>query len=214
MQSQQVTLPTQPIPTNAILHYEVDYTQGRHQLDFLHLIRQGILFGMQNGVALEEDYWSKLDGFRHQFAVDCETAIGPIDLMIAPPSHRGYHRPYVSAFKQVYPRVCWIVFGKTAAVSADIRNMDDLRKALKVIADNPSTTPVKAKDISRLLIADDVFATGTTAAVVVEFLQSKGMPVTTDIHIAAPLRIPASMMKKMTDILPGDLPSNDSGTNE
>jgi hypothetical protein len=214
MKSQQVTLPTQPNPTNATLHYEADYTQGGHWLDFLHLIRQGLLFGMQKGVSLEEDYWLNLNGFRDQFAADCGQATGSLDLLIDPPSHRGYHRPYLSAFKQVYSHAYWLAFGKTARISADINDMDSLRKAIKVIADSPGTKSIKARDIGRLLIVDDVYATGATAAVVVEYLQSKGMPATTDVYIAAPLRIPTDMMNKMADVLPGDLPTKGDAADE
>jgi len=67
MLSLAITLPTAPHPTNATLYYEADYDNGRHWLDYLHIIRMGLYFraGVYplNPDAYEENYWSSLDDF-------------------------------------------------------------------------------------------------------------------------------------------------------
>lgn len=194
-----VRLPTYPLVTPATLYYEQDYAQGNQVLDFLHLIRQGLLFTLPpNGDVLEEQYWHDLEPFRHRFAQACLGVIGNIDLLIDPPSSRGYHRPYVSAFKQAYPTVAWWKFDKTGSASADIKNLDALRcvTRLTMMRNKGVFTEVKKGSLKRLLIVDDVFAMGCTAAVIVEKVFGMNVPSGVEIHIAAPLRIPPNTMNK------------------
>lgn len=214
MQSETVVLPSQPNPTSATLFYERAATTGKHPLDFLNLIRNTmILDALPQADQLEEDYWTQLDAFRHAFAQSCAQKIGEIDALVDSPSLRGLHRPYLSAFKQQFPRTPWIRFKKTALVTADINNMDPLRQAVEIDNTGPYGATVRPATLRRLLIVDDVFATGATSAVIIEKLRVKHTPDDMQVFIACPLLIPASMMKKKgnnaDDILPSDLPSND-----
>jgi hypothetical protein len=205
MQSIQVQIPTQPRSIRATLHYETDYLQGQQPFDFLHQIRQASMwFNNPNGDTLEEAYWHNLEKSRHDFAAACCSAIGAVDVLIDPPSLRGYHRPYLSAFKVVYPRVHWLVFRKNAAVNVNVGDLDGLCKAVEFVTDCPrdDIRKVRPSEIKRILIADDVYATGATAAVIVEILWTKKLPPDVDVHIAAPLRIPPELMEAMKDVIP------------
>jgi hypothetical protein len=126
-------------------------------------------------------------------------AIGNVDLIVDPPSTRGYHRPYLSAFKQVYPHAFWLMFGKTAPPAPG---------PIQLLGWSSTRKEVKAPDIHEILIVDDVYATGATAARIVEFLRQKPLPGDGHFHIAAPLLIPASLMEKNKQdrILASDLP--------
>ena len=184
----------------ATLYYEHDYSQGQHAVDLLHLIRQWpVYLAIPNPDNLEEDYWQSLNGLRQQFAIDCEDVIGNVDLIIDPPSTRGYHRPFLSAFKQVYPHAFWLMLGKTTPPNpnpVDLLGCSHIRQE------------VNAPDMHNILIVDDVFSTGGTAARIVDFLMQKPLPDDVCFHIAAPLRIPPAIMERAEQdrILPTDLP--------
>jgi hypothetical protein len=192
-----ITLPTAPHPTNATLYYEADYDSGRHWLDYLHIIKTGLYFrpGVYpfNPDAYEENYWSSLDGFRHAFV---GAIPGAYDLLADPPSTSGYHRPYISAFKRRNPQVAWVYFWKNQPIKADINKMDDLRKVV-VITDS-LMKGAKPAQCHRVIIVDDVYATGVTAAVMVEKLWAAGLPAKAEITVACPLRVPPSAQKKGT----------------
>jgi hypothetical protein len=209
MQSITVSLPTQQGPFNATLYYEHDYSAGSHVLDYLHLIKGGMFFKpIQpfDADAMEEEYWAKLDAFRNQFANDIP---GSYDLLVDPPSSSGYHRPYLSAYKVVAPQVQWVYFWKNKPIKADINDLDPLR-ATVVLADSRckgNFKKVPPKACQKIIIVDDVFATGATATVIIEKLWAAGIPMTVELSIACPLRIPPDVQgKKLEAITPDDLP--------
>jgi adenine/guanine phosphoribosyltransferase-like PRPP-binding protein len=105
----------------------------------------------------------------------------------------------LSAFKQLYPHALWLMFGKTTPPDPD---------PIKLLGGSSKRKEAKAPDIHHILIVDDVFATGATAARIVAFLKQKSLPTDVCFHIAAPLLIPASFMQKTEQdkILPSDLP--------
>jgi predicted amidophosphoribosyltransferase len=73
-----------------------------------------------------------------------------------------------------------------------------------------SDSKLPRPNIRRILIIDDVIATGSTAAVITEKLVATGMPADVDIHIAAPVLIPAwAMTRKGPLIGPPCLPTSD-----
>ena len=187
MQAIQVNLPTATGPATATLFFERDYTQGNHWLDLLHLIRQWpVYLVIQDPDALEENYWRNLDGFRRAFTTDCAKAIGHVDVIIDTPSTRGYHRPYLSFFKQHYPKTYWLMLGKDQPPKPPV----------VVLGDSTLRKPVGAPGMHRILIVDDVFATGGTAGRIVDFLRTKPLPDDVEFFIAAPLRIPADLMQR------------------
>jgi hypothetical protein len=202
VQTLTVTLPTVGGPTAATLYYERPYGRGEHCLDLLHLIRQWpVYLAIKNPSPdnLEENYWRWLDGFRQRFSIDCAKAIGNVDLIVDPPSTRGYHRPYLSSFKHVYPQAFWLMFGKTTPSHPN---------PIELLGPSAQRKEVKAPDMHNILIVDDVFATGATAARIVDFLSQKALPNNVRFHIAAPLLIPAPFMQKAEQdkILQSDLP--------
>ena len=199
MQVIQVKLPTTTGAATATLFFERDYTQGNHWLDLLHLIRQWpVYLAIQDPDTLEEDYWRNLDGFRQAFTTDCAKAIGYVDVIVDTPTTRGYHRPYLSSFKQLYPKTYWLMLGKDQPPKPPV----------VVLGDSNTRQPVKAPGMHRILIVDDVYATGVTAGRIVDFLRTSPLPADVEFFIAAPLRIPAHMMQKnkADGITAADLP--------
>lgn len=206
MQSTQVILPTANGPTPATLYFEHDYSRGGHWIDYLHLIRQQSVFlHLPDPDKLEEEYWSHLDTFRQQFANDCLQEIGNVDIIIDPPSIRGYHRPYLSAFKKLN-NIYWLILAKTTP--ADSGDIEALRKSVKVMGDSHCHKRVRSSDMHNIVIVDDVFATGNTAAVIIELLRQKKLPGDVRFHITAPLLISKIAMNngKLEEILESDLP--------
>lgn len=209
MNTTVVQLPTNAGPTDATLYYERDYSKGGHRLDFLHLIKEGLFFNAAQPFdpdGLEEAYWADLDKYRHQFAAAIP---GAYDLLVDPPSTSGYHRPYLSAFKQRHPNLQWVYFWKNKPVKADINNMDELRKEVVYAAQRSkgSYKGIPAPKCQRIIIVDDVYASGVTAAVIVEKLWGLGVPKTAEITIACPLRVPLQMQgQKLEVVNPEDLP--------
>ncbi len=194
-----VTLPTQPQSTQATLYYMQDFTNGNNVFDVLQGIRKLSLYAkIALWDTLEERYWNDLNHNRKDFAADCSQAIGQIDLIIDPPSTRGLHRPYLSAFKQPYKSVPWISLKKTAPIDVDAQKLDELRNVVDWGADSrndPHRGALNLSSASHVLIVDDVFSSGSTAAVIVEFIRSRGVPSGAVYYVAAPLRIPIGMQR-------------------
>ena len=202
MQSTLVNLPTTTGAAAATLLFERDYAQGNHWLDFLHLIRQWpVYLAIQDPDALEEDYWCNLNDFRTTFTAKCAEMLGGVDVIVDTPSTRGYHRPYLSCFKKHYPKTYWLMLGK------------DQPPKPPVVVQGSSTIlkQLATADMHRILIVDDVYATGATAGRIVDFLRTKSLPSDVEFFIVAPLRIPANMMQtnNADAIRAADLPSGE-----
>jgi hypothetical protein len=193
-----VSLPTTGGQTPATLYYEQDYNlMNFHPLNFLHLIRQVTVFmAVGNQHVSEEAYWAALDTTRTSFAATVAGVLPLVDMLVDAPSTRGFHRPFLSSFKQVYNVPC-LMLRKTGQVPP-----------VALIGTTPTHAAVTASNYHRILIVDDVFATGATAARVVDFLRGRQLPADVEFHVAAPLFIsPTSQnVRASLDINVDDLP--------
>jgi len=177
MQTLTIVLPTMPTPVNATAHFSRLYTWGRHPLDLVHLIRQPrLLCSLAHQDRLDEDFWANLDQVRRAFAADVRAAVGPVDLLVEAPSTRGLHRPFLAAVKAVYADIHWAAFTKPPGVSSDLDNIDELRAAVQLLAVRPGRKHriVARPNVRRVLIVDDVIATGGTAAATAALVERLG----------------------------------------
>lgn len=200
-----VMLPTVGAPTPATLYYEHTYNlHGGHPLNFLHLIRQvNVFMAMGNQHVFEESYWAALDATRAGFTAAVAGVLPAVDMLVDAPSTRGFHRPFLSTFKQTYNVPC-LMLRKTGQVPP-----------VAVVGMTPNQVGVPPANQHTILIVDDVYATGATAARVVDFLRGFALPADVDFHIAAPLLIPAAIQNAgaVPDINEDDLPQDDEGDN-
>jgi hypothetical protein len=195
-------VPTAGAATSATLYYEHSYNLlGGHQLNFLHLIRQvNVFLNIQNQHALEETFWHDLDAMRAAFAAAVVAILPDVDMLVDPPSTRGYHRPFLSSFKQTYNVPC-LMLQKTRLPAAPVA----------ALGMTPNQANVPSANRQTILIVDDVYATGATAARVIDFLRKFPLPEDVQFHIAAPLLIPAAIQKASAAnaIRKGDPPQPD-----
>lgn len=204
MQTIAVVLPTAGGPTLATLYYEHDYNlQGGHPLTFLHIIRQPhLILNIGNAHGLEESHWNDLDKTRKAFAAAVVAVLPAVDMIVEAHSSRFYHKPFTSAFKQVYHVPCLLLNKSGAAPPAPPITPRGL---------TPNGAAVPIANRHRILIVDDVYAAGNTAAQVVEFLMNAGLPNDVEFHIAAPLRVPPATQNAGdgNDINEVDLPQDE-----
>jgi hypothetical protein len=177
-----VVLPTAGAPTGATLYYEHTYNLlGGNPLNFLHLIRQvNVFINMQNPHVFEESYWHDLDATRVAFAAAVAAVLPDVDMLVDPPSTRGFHRPFLSSFKQTYNVPCLMLRKTGQAPPA---------APVAALGMTPNQAAVPPADMHTILIVDDVYSKGSTAARVIDFLQGFPLPNDVQFHIAAPLLI-------------------------
>ena len=182
MISMPVWLPTAGGQTPATLYYDHAYNLlGGHPLNFLHLIRQvNVFMPLGNQHVFEEAYWHALDATRAVFAAAVAGVLPAVDMLVDAPSTRGFHRPFLSSFKQTYNVPC-LMLRKTGQVPL-----------VAPVGRTPNHAGVLPANRHTILIVDDVYATGATAARVVEFLRGHPLPADVEFHIAAPLLIPVA----------------------
>lgn len=204
MNQMAVMLPTAGGATAATLYYEQDYNlNGAHPLKFLHIIRQlNLILHIQNPHGLEEAYWADLDATRTAFAAAVLAVLPAVDMIVEAHSNRCYHKPFTSAFKQVYNVPCLLLNKSNAPPPAS---------PITPRGWTPNSTVVPSANRHRVLIVDDVYAGGNTAAQVVDFLRNAPLPADVQFHVAAPLRIPPAIQNAgaANDIGEADLPQND-----
>jgi len=196
-----VPLTTVGGPTRATLYYEQKYNLlGAHPLNFLHLIRQvNVFINVGNQHIYEESYWAALDTSRAAFAAAVAVVLPAVDLLVDAPSTRGFHRPYLSSFKQVYNVPCLMLrnTGHSPPVAA--------------IGMTPNGASVDVAHCQRILIVDDVYATGATAARVIDFLSGYKLHANVEFHVAAPLFIPPAIQNAgaALGVIKNDLPQDE-----
>jgi hypothetical protein len=209
MHSIPVALPTAGGNTPATLYYEQDYNLlGGHPLSFLHIIRQPhLILNIHNPHGLEESLWDSLNATRKAFAAAVVAVLLAVDMIVEAHSHRFYQKPFTSAFKQVYNVPC-LLLNKSGAA----------RPAYPISSRGftPHGLGVPVADRHRILIVDDVFAEGKSAARVVEFLRNPGLPNDVEFHIAALLQVPPPVQNAnaANNIGVTDLPPPDDGGDE
>jgi len=152
-----------------------------------------------NQHVFEDAYWAALDATRTSFAAAVAGVLPVVDMLVDAPSTRGFHRAFLSSFKQVYNVPC-LMLRKTNQVPP-----------VAAIGITPSHAAVPAANRHRILIVDDVYATGATAARVVDFLRGHQLPADVEFHVAAPLFIPPTTQNAgaAPDINVDDLPQDD-----
>lgn len=217
MKFTRVQLDTNVGNIEAALHFEHDYSRSFFWLEYPHVIRQRIRPARSEHQDLfEEAYWEKLNSFRMAFARECASRIGEIHVLVDVPSDTGFHRPYVSAFKQVYPNCYWRRYVKATTIDPRAPRINELRRTVRFTSES-DRRPIQRDEWRLVLIPDDVFATGDTARVVLEEMFPSGLPGDLVVHLACPLRIPPEMMtgaNPSEQITEADLPEWDAEIND
>jgi adenine/guanine phosphoribosyltransferase-like PRPP-binding protein len=139
----------------------------RSFLSYLQAVRSGTLF-VADRHGLENQYWSELERVRTNFAQAVVAQGGSFDLIVDPPSRSGLHRPYLVAMRQLCPTVehCRFVKRRDVSSGESGTSRDDLAQAIEI----RGAGEADALKPSKVLIVDDVFATGRTAAVLIDAL--------------------------------------------
>ena len=155
-------------------------------LNVLQWIRDGRLAGMPEQQEAEAMYWARLDGFRGRLAGFFRDRGFRFDLIADPPSRGGQHRPYLDAFRTLWPKAVGCYFVKHRPVNSGDpgTTLKSLRRAISL---GPLPKPGAVKRAERVLIVDDVIATGRTIAVLVEKLRPVIGPAAT-FTVVCPLR--------------------------
>jgi hypothetical protein len=111
-----------------------------------------------------------------------------IDFILSPPSRRHDAEPYRAAFRVHFPDATDLsgAFARNGSVSAG-----ESRDVASLLASLSFSTTIDLSSASSLLIVDDVYSSGTTAAAIVQLLCRNGLPSHTAITIAAPLYVGA-----------------------
>lgn len=110
------------------------------------------------------------------------------DLIADPPSNTGYHRPYLAALHEAFPKsaYCYCVKDRHLEAGAGKLPFADLEQGMQLRSRADDTLG----DRRSILIADDIFSNGLTASVVIRKLRQH-------VHadalytLACPLRLPA-----------------------
>jgi hypothetical protein len=204
--TQNFHLPTEPEITVTLVYLckwsESDGCPGG--LMYLQGIRTGSLAavspsGRPEDAAESRTYSSLRD--RHVARLTVEVS-EPVLAVISPPSrHSELTLPYRDAVKKRFPHATDLTdrFKRAENVSAgESASLTDLVNALTYHPGGDEGT------FSSLLIIDDVFARGRTAAALVKRLREAGLPENCTITIAAPLWLPREGNRSRPHAMPSD----------
>jgi hypothetical protein len=118
----------------------------------------------------EARYWEQLTESTQKLVAEVSRLRTDFDLIVDPPSNTGYHRPYLAAFRTVFPNALSCYFVKTKSIEAGSNSVS--------FADLSAKTDVRKRPYDNLrecksiLIVDDIFSTGLTSSVIVQKLSS------------------------------------------
>jgi len=119
------------------------------------------------------------------FAMLVEAVPGPIDAVLSPPSRMAWQaEPYRKAIAAAHPKAADL----TAAVGRNGNARAGEGASFEDVLGALSYRPTgQEKDFRRIVIVDDTFITGTTAAAVVLLLRQHGLPDECEVTFACPL---------------------------
>jgi hypothetical protein len=113
---------------------------------------------------------------------------GPISAIVSPPSRFPKHaEPYREALKNKFPHVTDLTkrFERRAnALSGEGASLEDISAAMKYRSEGDEV------NFSSLLVVDDVFSRGRTAAALILQLREVGLPGNSSVTVAFPLWLP------------------------
>lgn len=142
--------------------------------------------------AQEEEYYASLDRIRSDFASSVLAAEPSIDLIVDPPSNSHLHRPYLSSIRNRVPEIDSMCFVKHDHTSSSVSGttVDDLSRSMKPRASPEIDSRIKDKQC--IVVVDDAFATGKTAAAIVQCLKRRITAPQARFLIACPLLVDQS----------------------
>jgi hypothetical protein len=186
MPSTLVTLPS-PANLQTELRYLAKYTGPSRPdpvLVYLHRVRiPSLVRAYPDAVAnLERQYQDAIPQLTKGFVA--LLAGEQIDLIVATPSSRRDVVPYHEAVRAAYPGALDLTdaFRKAPTVSATTATSSEAVD--RAITTEPVEVPPTAR---RVLIVDDIFSSGRTAAAIVARLRANGLQPNATVLIAAPL---------------------------
>jgi hypothetical protein len=122
---------------------------------------------------------------QHYFPMLARAVPGPVDAILSPPSSMSWQaEPYRSALADRYPSAIDLSPAVSRHCGARSGSGAALEEVLACLSYAPSG---REKDFRRLVIVDDTFATGTTAAALVTLLRDHGLPEACEVILACPL---------------------------
>jgi len=202
MHTQNTTAPLQPDPTHNDLYpvellFLTRYIPWDHPCSYIQHVRERKVYVYEYADAelrgkirqQETDYFAQLETLRRSFADETCNAIPLVDLIVDPPSNSHLHRPYLAAIRDRLPDVGSVCFVKHKAISSSGKGctVDDLYRTMQPRAHEE--VDVRLKDKRRVLIVDDAFASGKTAAAVIRHLKPRMSEAETQFIVACPLLV-------------------------
>jgi hypothetical protein len=154
-------------------------------LQFLHRVRDPRWLGQYPDWATSEEassYYSQLP--KATKALASELRDTPMDLVLTPPSRRHDAEPYLAELKRY--------FRDAVDLSRSVHRVRDVSAganpgAVEFAASIALTFAGSLSNFRSVLIVDDVYSSGTTAAAIVFRLEQFGLHIDAQITIAAPL---------------------------
>lgn len=152
---------------------------------YLQGMRQGTLKTINSDPEQTEvarDYHRKEQGY---FEMLASAVPGPIDAILSPPSSiASQAEPYRKAIAAQHLNAIDLTDAVSRSGKARAGEGSSCDEVLAGLAYKPCG---REKDFRRLIIVDDTFTTGTTAAAVVELLRKHGLLETCEVILACPL---------------------------
>ncbi len=152
---------------------------------YLQGMRQGTLKAMNSNPEDTETARAYHRNERIYFAMLAEAVPGPLDAVISPPSRMAWQaEPYRRAIMSAHSNVTDLTAAVSRIGSARAGEGASLEDILDSLRYQPKGTE---KDFRRIVIVDDTFTSGTTAAAVVKLLRQNGLSEECEVIFACPM---------------------------
>lgn len=188
VREESIALPTLPQSTSATLAYLESSASGtlpQGPLGYLHKVRS-ITGRYVDAIASSNyscAYYDLLSTYVKSYRMWAQSRA--FDLIVRPPSHRHDSEPYAAAVRAACNGASDLSgrFAKVASVRAgNLSSVTELIQHMRCTA-----TRDEVDTCQRIVIIDDVFSKGLSAAAVLQLLYDVGLPANAAVTVCAPL---------------------------